>query len=114
MNTTTPCAGHTPEYSTKGPVWTVCPMETYVECEVGTVIVWLVVDLDFDHKNYCGKSIAECAVESEARSIANALNNQADLWKAATQALAQLEKHDAGTADAIRAEFKTALAAARA
>lgn len=37
------------------------------------------------------------------------LEEHRELWMAATQALAQLEKYDSGTADAIRQEFKRGL-----
>lgn len=63
-----------PEYSEHGPVWTVCPMERVPECETGTETVWLVVDLDYDTKNFCGKCIAECSNRFDAICVANALN----------------------------------------
>jgi hypothetical protein len=46
-------------------------------------------------------------VESAMRQISK--EDNARLWMAATQALAQLERHDRGTADAIRMEFKDIL-----
>lgn len=48
-------------------------------------------------------------IESLSVRLACAHNASNSLWNAATQALAQLERHDPGTADAIRAEFSGAL-----
>jgi len=74
MNPSPSVPALTPKYSEFGPVWTVCPMERVPECASGTETVWLVVDLDYDTKNFCGNCIAECSVELEARQIASALN----------------------------------------
>lgn len=97
----------TPEYSEFGPVWVAQEYETTDECAPCSHMTWRVADLD----DYV---IAWDMSESTAKHTALVLNTHEQLWKAATQALAQLERHDAGTANAIRVEFKNALESATA
>lgn len=101
--------------------WMICPIE---RCEeLGTHTHYLVVNTEFDTLNYTGRIIAECSQEKDARTIANTLNARLiasapmlaeqvrTLRKGLLEALTMLERHDAGTADAIRSECKPALAA---
>lgn len=60
------------EYSEFGPIWQVVPITR--DEELGSRTSYLVVDMDYDTKNFCGFCIAECGSLDSANAVRRALN----------------------------------------